>query len=60
MIVYTAVSLRTPPMDQDRVAAVCWGHPFGFLKGKLASAGDPRLVALALFCLVAALYWKMH
>jgi len=59
-IIYIAVSLRTPPMNQEVVSAVCWDHPLGFLGGKLNGVGDPRAVAAALFTVVALLYWIMH
>jgi SSS family solute:Na+ symporter len=58
--VYLAVSLSTPAMDPGRVAAVCWDHPFAFLHGRLRGAGDPRVVALILFAVVAILYWNLR
>lgn len=58
--VYLAVSLSTPAMDPSRVAAVCWDHPLAFLRGHLQGAGDPRVVALALFVVVAILYWNLR
>jgi len=58
--VYLAVSLSTPAMDSSRVAAVCWDHPLAFLRGRLQGAGDPRVVALALFVVVAILYWNLR
>ncbi len=58
--VYLAVSLSTPAMDLERVAAVCWDHPFAFLRGRVSGAGDPRVVALILFAVVAILYWNLR
>jgi solute:Na+ symporter, SSS family len=60
IVIYVTVSVRTPAMDPERVAAVCWDHPFAFLRGLLQGAGDPRLVALALFLVVAGLYWWLR
>lgn len=60
VIIYVAVSLRTPAVNQDVVRAVCWDHPLGFLGGRLNGVGDPRTVAAALFTVVALLYWVMH
>jgi len=57
---YVAVSLSTPPMDPAAVSEVCWDHPFAFLRGRLRGAGDPRLVALALFAVVMCLYAFLH
>lgn len=57
---YVLTSLRTPPMDQAAVSAVCWDHPFAFLRGRLQSASDPRVVAFLLFALVATLYWMLR
>ena len=58
--IYVVVSLNTPPMDQKAVQAVCWDHPFAFLRGRLQGASDPRLVALALFAVVTCLHAIMR
>jgi len=57
---YVAVSLSTPPMDPAAVSEVCWEHPLAFLRGRIRGAGDPRLVALALFAVVMCLYAILH
>jgi hypothetical protein len=58
--IYVVVSLKTPPMDQKAVQAVCWEHPFAFLRGRLQGVSDPRVVALTLFTVVMCLYAIMH
>ncbi len=58
--VYVSVSLLTAPMDPARVAQVAWDHPLAFLKGPLAGAGDPRVISIVLFILVACLYAWLH
>lgn len=58
--IYVTVSLRTPPMNQEALKAVCWNDPFEFLRGRLHGASDPRVVALVLCILVALLYWIMR
>jgi SSS family solute:Na+ symporter len=58
--IYVVVSLKTPPMDQKAVQAVCWEHPFAFLRGRLQGVSDPRVVALTLFAVVMCLYAIMH
>ncbi len=60
VILYLAVSFRTPAMDPERVAAVCWHHPLAFLHGPLAGASDPRIVAGVLLVLVVSLYWTFR
>jgi SSS family solute:Na+ symporter len=60
VIIYVAVSLRTPAMDQDVVSAVCWDHPLAFTRGRLSGFADPRIVAAALFSVVAILYWILR
>ena len=54
--IFVGVSLGTPAMDAAVLREVCWDHPLAFLHGKLDGAGDPRLVALALFLVVLTLY----
>ena len=58
--IYVAVSLSTPGMDQAAVRAVCWDHPFSFLRGRIRGASDPRVVALALATVVLSLYALMR
>jgi SSS family solute:Na+ symporter len=58
--VYIVVSLRTPAMDPDAVGAVCWSHPLAFLRGPLAGASDPRVVAAVLLTVVILLYAIMR
>lgn len=58
--IYVAVSLSGPAMDQVAVQAVCWDHPFAFLRGRIQGAGDPRLVALALAAVVLSFYVIMR
>lgn len=58
--IYVVVSLNTPPMNQKAVLAVCWDHPFAFLRGRLQGVGDPRVVAAVLFVAVMCLYAIMH
>jgi SSS family solute:Na+ symporter len=60
ILIYITVSLRTTPMNPDAVRAVCWDHPFAFLRGRVWSAGDPRVVALALLLVVVSLYGILH
>ena len=47
-------------MNQAAASAVCRDHLLEFLKGKLPAASGPRLVALGLFAIVSALYWRMR
>ena len=58
--IYILVSLNTPAMDEAAVREVCWDHPFAFLRGRFQGVSDPRLVALALFTVVALLYVAMR
>jgi SSS family solute:Na+ symporter len=58
--IYVVVSLKTPRMKPEVVAALCWDHPFAFLQGRLRGAGDPRIAALALALIVGTLYWIMR
>ncbi len=55
------VSLLTTPPDPERIQDVCWNHPLAFLRqGRLMGAGDPRVVALVLLAVMAALYAVMR
>ncbi len=58
--IYVAVSLATPAMDPAEVSKVCWDHPLAVLKGPIASAGDPRVVALILGVTVGVLYYLLR
>jgi SSS family solute:Na+ symporter len=58
-VIFVGVSLRTPAMDEQRVAAASWDHPLAFLRGR-RGGGDPRTVAGVLFVVVCALYWWMR
>jgi SSS family solute:Na+ symporter len=60
MAMYFVVSLLTPAMDAEKVRAVCWEHPFSFVRGRWTGAGDPRAVAAALLTAVAFLYWMLR
>jgi len=60
VLIYIVTSLVTPAMDPVQVAKVCWDHPLAFLKGRLAGAGDPRLVALYLLGVVGVLYYFLR
>jgi solute:Na+ symporter, SSS family len=55
-VIYVITSLLTPAMDAKAISLVCWDHPLAFLKGRLAGASDPRLVALILLLTVGVLY----
>lgn len=55
-LIYTGVSLATPPMDPQRVAAVTWDHPLAFVRGPVRSAADPRIISLILLATVASFY----
>lgn len=59
VFVYVITSLLTPPMNAEEVAKVCWDHPLSFLKGRLAGAGDPRIVTLILLMVVGVLYYLL-
>jgi len=57
VVVYVATSLATPAPAPETVRDVCWAHPLAFLRqGRLAGAGDPRVVASALLILMVVLY----
>jgi SSS family solute:Na+ symporter len=56
IIIYVIASLRTPAMDRNEVAKVCWDHPLSFLKGKITGISDPRMITLILTASVAFLY----
>lgn len=58
--IYVTTSLLTPAMPEEEVSLVCWNHPLAFLKGRLAGAGDPRVVALILLAVVAVLYYLLR
>jgi solute:Na+ symporter, SSS family len=58
--IYVVTSLATPAMDPEQVAAVCWDHPLGFLRGRIEGASDPRIVTLALLVLVGSLYYWLR
>jgi solute:Na+ symporter, SSS family len=60
VILYVAISLSTPPMDAEAVAAVCWNHPLAFLRGSMQGASDPRVVAAVLLAIVVLLYWTFR
>jgi SSS family solute:Na+ symporter len=60
VVIYLITSLLTPAMDPKEVAKVCWDHPLSFLKGRLAGASDPRIVALILVMVVAVLYYLLR
>lgn len=60
VVIYVVTSLTTPPMDRKQVDAVCWDHPLGFLRGRIESASDPRIVTLALVALVGSLYYWLR
>lgn len=60
VVIYVVTSLMTPAMDERELAEVCWDHPLAFLDGRLAGAGDPRLVATLLLGTVGVLYWMLR
>jgi len=55
--VYVIVSLRTPAPSLGQVESTTWPNPLQVIcHGKLSGLTDPRLVAGALFVLMAVLY----
>ena len=60
IIIYIIASLRSPAMDRDEVAKVCWDHPLSFLKGTITGPSDPRMVTLYLILSVTILYIIIH
>jgi solute:Na+ symporter, SSS family len=56
IIIYIIASLRSPAMDRDEVAKVCWDHPLSFLRGTITGPSDPRMVTLYLILSVTILY----
>ncbi|MHC4620685.1 MAG: sodium:solute symporter family transporter, partial [Planctomycetota bacterium] len=58
IVIYVAVSLRTPAPDPAKLENVCWEHPLQAIRqGRLAGIGDPRMVALFLFLVMVVLYY---
>jgi len=57
ILIYITTTLLTPPMNEERIANVCWDHPLGFLRGRFMGVGDVRLVALILTSAVGLLYY---
>jgi len=58
IVVYVIVSLFTPRPDPAKLENVCWEHPLQAVRqGRLAGVGDPRIIALFLFVLMAVLYY---
>jgi len=57
VILYIGMSLGTPPMDAEAVAAACWDHPLAFLHGSMKGLSDPRIIAGVLLTVVVCLYW---
>jgi solute:Na+ symporter, SSS family len=60
VLIYIITSLMTPPMPEEEVSKVCWDHPLGFLRGRITSASDPRMVTLYLLAVVGVLYVWLH
>lgn len=56
IVIYVVTSLMTPAMDPENVSKVCWDHPLSFLKGRIDSWNDPRMVSLLLIAVIAILY----
>jgi SSS family solute:Na+ symporter len=60
VVIYVLTSQFTPAMDPQAAAKVCWEHPLAFLKGRLAGAGDPRVVTLILLTIIGSLYYLLR
>ncbi len=58
--IYVITSVLTPAMNAEEVAKVCWDHPLGFLRGPVAGASDPRVIATILLALVGVLYFGLR
>jgi len=59
VVIYVVASWLTPAMDPEEVAKVCWDHPLAFLRGRLTSWSDPRIVTLLLLTVVGFLYYML-
>ncbi|HTZ57059.1 MAG TPA: sodium/solute symporter [Acidobacteriaceae bacterium] len=60
VIIYVAISLVTPAMDEAEVAKVCWDHPLAFLKGPITAMSDPRIISLLLLVTVGVCYYALR
>jgi SSS family solute:Na+ symporter len=60
-VIYVITSLLTPKPDPAQVDSLTWGNPLKVIfHGKLAGAGDPRLVAAVIFVGMVVLYSIFH
>ena len=57
ILIYIITSFLTPPMNQERIAKVCWDHPFAFLRGSFTGVDDVRFVTLILVTVMCVLYY---
>jgi SSS family solute:Na+ symporter len=58
IVLYVVVSISTPRPDPVKLKDVCWEHPLQVItQGRITGAGDPRMVALYLFGVMAVLYY---
>jgi SSS family solute:Na+ symporter len=58
IVIYVIVSLNTPAPDPAKLENVCWEHPLQAIRqGAIKGAGDPRIIALALFVVMVVLYY---
>lgn len=61
IVTYIITSLTTAPPPASQLENTCWGNPFKALtQGKITGIGDPRVISLILFVVMAVLYTFLH
>ncbi len=61
VVIYVAVSLVTPKIDNERLKNVCWDHPLKAITyGKLTGIGDARSITAILLITMFVLYYFLR
>lgn len=56
-VIFVAVSLMTPPPENDQIEMMCWKHPLKeIIFRRLSGVTDPRLIALLLTLIMSCIY----
>ncbi|QDU09929.1 sodium:solute symporter [Gimesia aquarii] len=56
-MIFVAVSLMTPPPENDQIEMMCWKHPLKeIIFRRLSGVTDPRLIALLLTLIMSCIY----
>jgi len=56
-LIYIGVTVFTPPPSREKVAGVCWEHPFAFINGQFDGKTDVSRMTIALILILCALYY---